>query len=166
MQVNSINNYQQNNNPNFTAFVLKPGHNKEFVSYLEKSPVSDLVRILHAVTNQEKNGRNIELMINDNLADVGSWILRLQAKINNKIYAGPSIVKPSTWNLAGFFEYLGIIAERKSPNKVYGEELIKRRRILNEDLEAYKLDIANGKPESDVKNELIGLIKEKLNIAA
>lgn len=159
MKINSIN----QNSPNFQAFHVAKRFRPEVSRHIMESSVDDLVRILHATTNQKKNPKTIELIIDDTLMDPGTWILRLQGKIKDKMYKGPSLFNLSAWELGGWFKYLGRKAEHISPKQPDSVELARRTALELEDLNAYRADIKTGKKtEQQVRKELLYLISEQL----
>lgn len=120
MQVNSVNNYQ-NNNPNFTAFVFEPKSVKGFVKTLKQECNADqLLRVCHIIENQQGNANNI-LMKDCEFYGGLPCFGHFEAFVNGKSFNNGNIFNPKSWSMRRFLSKLAKEAEKKNPNPLSKE---------------------------------------------
>jgi len=159
MQVNSINNYQQNTNPNFTAYYFNPSNSQKvrtnFQRALTEYKSSQLLEILQTVRGQQRNSTHITLDTIDTYGGLPCWGY-FEGKVNGKILEDGNIFNTSSWRLNKFMKKLAKIADKNDPNPLSKQE---QKAIKKEDkleMKKQKEALSKGKiTEFDLKNKLI-----------
>ena len=143
MQVNSVNNYQ-NNNPNFTAFKFFDHKSaRGFVKTVKQECNADqLLRICHIIENQQKNTNNIvmkDFEFYGGLPCFGHF----DAFVNGKCFNNGNIFNPRSWSIKRFLTKLAKEAEKKNPTPLDNDakkalKLEQKAELLNQKAERVK----------------------------
>lgn len=155
MQVNSVNNYQ-NNNPNFTAFKPDFAARQNLIkTFRNDCNSTDLLKILQTLRGQCRNSNHIEMTSIDRMG--GHPVFGyFEAAINGNKYENGNMFNTSAWNIRKFIKKLAKIAEKKNPNPLTKVE--KKAVKLDNKAELYKQQarlLMGDVKESDLREELI-----------